>query len=188
MSINRLEAFSDGVIAIIITIMVLELKIPMDSNWNSLFKLYPVFISYILSFLYVGIYWNNHHHLLHVTKHINALIMWNNHLLLFFLSLIPFGTAWMGEHHFEQNTVIVYGIILLMCAISFMFLQLSISKCHHDQKVVEVLQSTKLKGYISIIGYILAIALAFFQPYLSFVIYLLVGISWLIPDKAIEKL
>jgi uncharacterized membrane protein len=132
MNKTRLEAFSDGVLAIIITIMVLEIKIPKSSNWSELQALIPVFISYLMSFMYIGIYWGNHHHLLHSLKAISSGIIWSNLNLLFWLSLLPFATGWMGENHFEPNTVLVYGIILLMCAISFGILQKMVERNIHD--------------------------------------------------------
>lgn len=188
MNKNRLEAFSDGVIAIIITIMVLELKMPHTSEWSALKELIPVFISYVFSFTYVGIYWNNHHHLLHATKHISAGIMWSNHALLFFLSLVPFGTAWMGENHFAKNTVIVYSVILLLCGFAYNVLQQMISACHTaDPHIIKAMERTKNKGYISLFGYLIAIPLAFVHPYISCVIFVLIGIAWFIPDKNIEK-
>ena len=188
MNKNRLEAFSDGVIAIIITIMVLELKVPESAEWSALKHLLPVFISYILSFMYVGIYWNNHHHLLHATKHISAGIMWSNHALLFFLSLVPFATAWMGKNHFALNTVIVYGISLFLCGVAYMILQLNISKSHqNDTHIIQAMERTRIKGYISVVGYLTAICIAFIHPAISIVIYVLVGLAWLIPDKNIEK-
>lgn len=188
MNKNRLEAFSDGVIAIIITIMVLELKMPHSADWSALKELLPVFLSYVISFIYVGIYWNNHHHLLHATKHISAGIMWSNHALLFFLSLVPFGTAWMGENHFAQNTVILYSVILLMCGVAYNILQRMIVACHTaDAHLVKALDRTKIKGYFSLISYIAAIPLSYVNPYISCSIFVLVAIAWFIPDKNIEK-
>lgn len=188
MNKNRLEAFSDGVLAIIITIMVLELKMPHSSDWSALKELIPVFFSYVLSFIYVGIYWNNHHHLLHATKVISGGIMWANLNLLFWLSLLPFATSWMGENHFERNTVILYTINLFLCGAAFMVLQTVISSCHKtDLHVKEALERTKIKGYFSVIGYALAIPLAFINPYFSCVIFILIAIAWVIPDKNIEK-
>lgn len=160
---------------------------PESAEWSALKHLSPVFLSYILSFMYVGIYWNNHHHLLHATKHISAGIMWSNHVLLFCLSLVPFATAWMGENHFALNTVIVYGISLLLCGVAYTILQYSISRCHqHDPHLIQVLKRTKIKGYISVIGYLSAILLAFLHPNIAVAIYFLVGLTWLIPDKNIE--
>lgn len=188
MNKNRLEAFSDGVLAIIITIMVLEFKMPHSAEWISLKALFPKFISYIISFMYVAIYWNNHHHLLHATKKISSGIMWANLNLLFWLSLVPFATSWMGENHFEKNPVILYTIILLACAITFSILQYIISSCHKtDIQIKQALQSTKIKGYISVVGYILAILLAFVNPYISCLIVFLVAVAWVVPSKDIEK-
>lgn len=188
MNKNRLEAFSDGVIAIIITIMVLELKMPHSAEWSALKELIPIFISYVISFTYIGIYWNNHHHLLHATKHISAGIMWSNMALLFFLSLVPFGTAWMGENHFAKNTVILYAVILLMCGFAYSILQRMISICHTaDPHLVKAMERTKIKGYVSLVGYLLAIPMAFVNPYISCGIFVAIGIAWFIPDKNIEK-
>lgn len=188
MNKNRLEAFSDGVIAIIITIMVLELKTPHSADWSALKELIPVFLSYVLSFIYISIYWNNHHHLLHATKSISVGIMWANLNLLFWLSLLPFATSWMGENHFERNPVILYTAILMICGIAFAILQFIISSCHKtDLQIKQALEKTKIKGYISVVGYALAIPLAFVHPYISCIIVILVAISWIIPDKGIEK-
>lgn len=188
MNKNRLEAFSDGVIAIIITIMVLELKTPESAEWSTLKGLIPVFLSYVISFIYVGIYWNNHHHLLHATKHISSGIMWANMSLLFFLSLIPFSSAWMGENHFEQNTVIFYAIILFMCALAYTFLQKMIVHCHSEESyLIEAMERTKIKGYFSAVGYILAIPFAFINTKISCAIFVIVALAWFIPDKNIER-
>lgn len=188
MNKNRLETFSDGVIAIIITIMVLELKMPHSAEWAALKELIPIFLSYVLSFIYVGIYWNNHHHLLHATKHISAGIMWSNLNLLFWLSLVPFATAWMGENHFATNTVVLYAILLLLCGFSYMVLQNAITGCHKmDAQLVRALERTRIKGYISIISYALAVGIAFLNPMLSCGIFAAVAVAWLIPDKNIER-
>ena len=185
---GRLEAFSDGVIAIIITIMVLEMKVPHGDGIEAIKPLLPVFISYVLSFINVGIYWNNHHHLLHATKHISAGIMWSNHVLLFFLSLVPFGTAWMGENHFAKNTVILYAVLLLMCGVAYNILQRMISSCHiAEPHILKAMERTKIKGYFSLISYTAAIPLAYVNPYISCAIFVLVAVAWFIPDKNIEK-
>ena len=185
---TRLEAFSDGVLAIIITIMVLELKVPHSAEWKDLAELCPVFFSYIISFIYVGIYWGNHHHLLHTIKHVSSGIIWANLNLLFWLSLIPFATSWMGENNFSQNPVIVYAILLLLCGISYTILQFTIMKNHHfDDKMLAALRKVSQKGIVSVIAYSTSIAVAFFNPSISFFFFIVVAILWLIPDKNIEK-
>lgn len=184
----RLEAFSDGVIAIIITIMVLELKIPHGSAWSDLAPLLPVFISYVMSFVFVGIYWGNHHHLLHTAKHVNGKVIWSNMSLLFFLSLIPFTTGWMGENHFDNLPVAIYAVNLLGCAITYFILQeVIIADSTLSHKVVEALEKQKKKGMVSLFMYIAAIPCAFFYPVISAIMFALVSIMWIIPDKNIEK-
>jgi uncharacterized membrane protein len=188
MNKNRLEAFSDGVIAIIITIMVLELRMPENANWSSLQPLIPVLLSYVLSFIYVGIYWNNHHHLLHVTKHVSAGIMWANLNLLFWLSLVPAATGWMGKNNFAQNTVIVYAILLLICGASYSILQRTIVNCHEmNDKLRNVLKRTQVKASFSIITYLVAIPVSFIHSYISGIFIAAVAIAWIVPDKNIEK-
>lgn len=184
----RLEAFSDGVIAIIITIMVLELKIPHGSAMNDLIPLLPVFVSYVMSFVFVGIYWGNHHHLLHTAKHVNGKVIWSNMSLLFFLSLIPFTTGWMGENHFDNLPVAVYAVNLLGCAVTYFILQeVIIADSTLSNRVVEALEKQKKKGMISLFMYIAAIPCAFFYPVISAIMFALVSIMWIIPDKNIEK-
>jgi len=188
MNKNRLEAFSDGVIAIIITIMVLELETPQSTDWSSLKQLIPIFLSYAISFVYVGIYWNNHHHLLYATKNINAGIMWMNLNLLFWLSLMPFATSWMGENNFEKNTVVLYAINLMICGISFTILQKVITKTHmYNESMKIVMKKSYNKGIISSIGYLISIPMAFIESRISFAIFIIVAIVWLIPDRNIEK-
>lgn len=185
---TRLEAFSDGVLAIIITIMVLEIKVPHSPDWSELVQLWPVFFSYLLSFVYIGIYWGNHHHLLHTVKHVNAGIIWSNLALLFSLSLLPFATGWMGENHFETNTVVVYGIDLELNALTFYFLQACILKSQkHDEKLNLALRNSKAKGMISQACYIAAIPIAYWQPAISFFLFAAVAIVWIVPDRGIEK-
>lgn len=188
MTKSRLEAFSDGVIAIIITIMVLELKVPHEAGLQALLELLPVFISYILSFIFVGIYWGNHHHLLHTVHHVNSKIMWANMGLLFFLSLIPFSTAWMGENHFVKIPVALYAVNLLFCAIAYYILQKTIMS-HYTQssKLIEALKKQERKGIISLFIYITAVPCAFLLPILSALLFVTVSIMWLIPDKNIEE-
>ncbi len=188
MNKNRLEAFSDGVIAIIITIMVLELKVPHSTDWHALRGHAPVFLSYLMSFIYIGIYWGNHHHLLHTTTHINGAVMWANLHLLFWLSLIPFGTAWMGENNFAQNPVVLYAVLLLGCAVAFYILQQVIMKMHlYKENVHDGLKKAEWKGYVSLAAYITAIPLAFVNPLISCGLFILVALAWFVPEKNIEK-
>jgi len=184
---GRLEAFSDGVIAIIITIMVLELKVPHGENIEALLPLVPVFFSYILSFVYVGIYWNNHHHMLHATHHISADNLWANLHLLFWLSLIPFATGWMGENHFAAGPTALYGAILFMCALAYWLLQYSIICAASDNAVIKNAIGRDIKGKLSIVLYALSIAIAFYVPIISQIVYVLVALMWLIPDRRIER-
>lgn len=188
MNKNRLEAFSDGVLAIIITIMVLEFKVPSDTNFDSVLKLSHKFISYILSFIYVGIYWNNHHHLMHTLKFVNGKILWANLHLLFWLSLIPFGTAWIGEHHFSSFPMLIYGCILLMNALAYYILQRLILKEHEKNSKLAQAIGKDFKGKTSIVLYLLAVVLSKFFPIISGIIYILVALIWLVPDKRIENI
>jgi len=185
---NRIEAFSDGVIAIIITIMVLELKIPHGDGVEMIRALLPKFFSYILSFVYVSIYWNNHHHLLHTVKHVNAPIMWANTHLLFWLSLIPFVTAWAGENNFSVWPVATYGIVLLMAAVAYFILTKAIIITHGQESILAKAVGKDLKGSLSVVLYALAIPIAFYLPLISTGIYILTALMWLIPDKRIEKI
>ncbi|WP_306350894.1 TMEM175 family protein [Flavobacterium sp. '19STA2R22 D10 B1'] len=188
MNKGRLEAFSDGVIAIIITIMVLEIKVPHGGNdFNALKPLLPVFLSYVLSFIYVGIYWNNHHHMLQGTQKVNGSILWANLHLLFWLSVIPFVTGWMGENHFAPATMALYGGVLLMCAISYAILQYYIIKKNGKSSTLSVALGRDLKGKISPVLYTLAIIASFFSEWVSGIIYILVALMWLIPSKKIER-
>jgi uncharacterized membrane protein len=188
MTKSRLEAFSDGVIAIIITIMVLELKIPHEATFAALGKLGPIALSYLMSFVFVGIYWGNHHHLLHTVHHVTSGIIWSNMGLLFSLSLIPFTTGWMGENHFDNVPVSVYGMNLLLCAIAFYFLQVSIMKHHtHTTKLIEALKKQEKKGIISLLLYVVSIVCAFWFPIISAAIFIGTAIWWVIPDKNIER-
>lgn len=188
MSKNRLEAFSDGVLAIIITIMVLEMKVPHGTEWSDLFGSLPVFVSYIMSFVYIGIYWGNHHHLLHIVKFVNARIILANLNLLFWLSLIPFSTAWMGENHFASNTVALYSINLLMAAIAYFILfKIILQNITVEGKFVTALRKHTFKGTISAAAYAVSIPLAYVKPILSGIIFVLIAILWIIPDKDIER-
>lgn len=188
MNKNRLEAFSDGVLAIIITIMVLEFKIPQGHEWEDLHSLIPVFISYGLSFAYIGIYWGNHHHLLHSVKRVTPGIMLSNLNLLFWLSLVPFATGWMGKNLFQSNTVMLYGTVLLVCAISYFLLMKLIENNAHE--IVELKKAFKIsrqKGIYTLIMNIISLPLAYFYPFLSISIYIIGALMWLIPDKNIQK-
>jgi len=187
MNKGRLEAFSDGVIAILITIMVLELKIPHGADLESLRPLFPVFITYVLSFIYLGIYWNNHHHMLQATKQINGKILWANLHLLFWLSLIPFVTGWMGENHFAPLPTAIYGINLLACAIAYTILQILIISEHDANARLEAAIGNDLKGKISIVCYVAAIGLAFVNQWISDALYVFVALMWLVPDRRIES-
>jgi uncharacterized membrane protein len=188
MTKNRLEAFSDGVLAIIITIMVLELKIPHGDTLEDLQPLVNKFLSYVMSFVFIGIYWGNHHHLLHTVHHVNSKIIWANTHLLFWLSVIPFTTGWMGENHFGKMPVAVYGVNLLLCGFAFFILQKVImSHYTHSTKLTEALKKQEKKGFLSTFMYALSIVCAFFYPFLSAVLIVGVAVLWLIPDKDIEK-
>jgi uncharacterized membrane protein len=184
---NRLEAFSDGVIAILITIMVLELKVPHGAELKDIEPLIPIFLSYVLSFTYIAIYWNNHHHLIHTVKKISGSILWANLNLLFWLSLLPFVTAWMGENHLAAIPVIFYNVILLMAAISYYILQITIVKRDKDDSILLKALGKDYKGKGSVICYAISIPLGFVSPLISMGIAVLVAFVWLIPDKRIEK-
>ncbi|TBX70190.1 DUF1211 domain-containing protein [Flavobacterium silvisoli] len=188
MNKNRLEAFSDGVLAIIITIMVLELKVPEGMDFNSLKPLLPKFLSYLLSFIYVGIYWNNHHHMLHTVKHVNGKILWANLHLLFWLSLIPFTTAWIGDNHFAPFPMMMYGIVLLMNGVAYFVLQRLILTQQGANSILKKAIGTDFKGKSSPILYIIAVVFANYYPIVSGLIYIFVALMWLIPDKRIEKI
>ncbi len=187
MNKGRLEAFSDGVIAIIITISVLEMKVPHDASLESLRPVLPVFISYALSFIYVGIYWNNHHHMLHATSRVNGSVLWANVNLLFWLSLMPFLTGWMGENHFAKWPVIFYGINLLMCAISYTILSIQLVKLHGTESTLAKALGKDNKGKLSIVIYVVGVASAFINSWISFACYIFVACMWLVPDKRIER-
>jgi uncharacterized membrane protein len=185
---NRLEAFSDGVIAIIITIMVLEMKVPHGDDLASLRPLIPVFVSYVLSFTFVGIYWNNHHHLLHAIQKVNGPILWANMHLLFWLSLIPFVTGWMGESHFHTVPVALYGVVLLMAGGAYFNLARVLVKHHGKDSVLAKAIGSDFKGKISLVAYVAAVPLAFVYEWLSMGIYFAVALMWLIPDRRIESI
>ena len=183
----RLEAFSDGVIAIIITIMVLELRVPHGATLDALRPLVPVFLSYVLSFVYVGIYWNNHHHFLHAAQHVNGKVLWANLFLLFWLSLFPFATAWMGENHFAPVPVATYGAVLLMAALAWRPFQASLIAANGGaDSLLARATAHDWKGFASPVCYAAAIALAFVHPALSGLLYVAVAVMWLVPDRRIE--
>ena len=184
---TRLEAFSDGVIAIIITIMVLELKVPHATEFAELKPLLPVFLSYVLSFIYVGIYWNNHHHMFHSTRHVTGGILWANLYLLFWLSLFPFTTGWMGENHLAPTPTAVYGFVLLMAAIAYFILQRTIIAQQGRGSLLAAAVGRDWKGKLSPVLYFLAIPLAFVSPWFSSGIYVFVALMWLVPDRRIER-
>lgn len=188
MTKTRLEAFSDAVIAIIITIMVLELKVPHETSFNALMKLWPVFLSYAVSFVMLGIYWGNHHHLVHTIKEVRGGIIWANLHLLFWLSLIPFATAWMGENHFEKNTVATYALIADLCGVAYYILLIIIKDCNRDNSaLLEVLRKQSRKGTASCIFYTAAIGLSYVSAWIGGFLIILVAILWLIPDRNIER-
>jgi uncharacterized membrane protein len=183
---GRLEAFSDGVIAIIITIMVLELKVPHEADLAALRPLIPVLLSYVLSFVYVGIYWNNHHHLMHPVQRVSGAVLWANLHLLFWLSVIPFVTSWMGENHLAAAPVAVYGVVLLMAAIAFTILTRALVS-HHKNTELALAVGDDSKGKLSLALYLVAVPLVLVDPRLSVGIYVLVALIWFIPDRRIER-
>ena len=187
MNKGRLEAFSDGVLAVIITIMVLEMKSPRGTNLAALRPVIPVFLSYVLSFVYIAIYWNNHHHLLHATQRVNGATLWANLHLLFWLSLVPFTTAWMGENDYEPWPVAVYGIVLLMAGVAYFILTRALLRLHGKASALATSIGRDVKGKISIVIYAAAIPLAFVKPWIAGAGYVIVAICWLIPDPRIEK-
>ena len=187
MKTNRLEAFSDGVLAIIITIMVLDLKVPQTIELAALKPVLPVFLSYVLSYVYVGIYWNNHHHLLHSTQHVSAGILWANLHLLFWLSLFPFATAWMGENHFAATPTATYGFVLLMAAMAYWVLQRAIIARQGRESLLAAAIGRDWKGNLSPVLYLLAIPLAFVSPWVANGLFVLVAALWFIPDRRIER-
>ncbi len=187
MTKGRLEAFSDGVIAIIITIMVLEMKVPHDASLEALKPLLPVFLSYVLSFVNVGIYWNNHHHMFHIANKINAGVMWTNMHLLFWLSLFPFVAGWMGENHFSLWPVVMYGAVSCMCGVAYYFLAHCLASLHGKESPIAVAFGKDWKGITSVIFYLVGIGLAFISPWMGIACYFIVAAMWFIPDKRMEK-
>jgi uncharacterized membrane protein len=189
MTKTRLEAFSDGVMAIIITIMVLEIKIPHEASLQALLHLVPIFISYLMSFVFVGIYWVNHHHLFHGVKHVNGTILWANMGLLFSLSLIPFTTGWVGENHYAELPVAVYCINLFACGLAAYILQSTITAgLPKDDKIFGIIKGNMKKTVVSVVMNIASIICAFFYPIISVVLVVLLIVTWIMPDKRIEKL
>lgn len=184
---GRLEAFSDGVLAIIITIMVLELKVPHGADLGALGPLLPVFLSYVLSFIFIGIYWSNHHHLFHAVRHVDGRILWANLHLLFWLSLIPFVTGWMGENHFAAWPVALYGTVLLSAAIAYVILTRVLVSSHGRDSALAKAVGKDFKGKVSVVCYAVAIPLAFVNAWLACGLYVLVVVMWLIPDRRIER-
>ncbi|CAM3296894.1 Potassium channel HX13_20290 [Flavobacterium longum] len=188
MNKTRLEAFSDGVLAIVITIMVLEIKVPHHAaEFSGLLKLLPVFASYVMSFIYIGIYWNNHHHMMHSMTRVNGKILWANLHLLFWLSLVPFATGWMGENNFAKPTMTLYGMLLLMAAVAYFMLQSSIIASQGEDSVLKKAVGKDWKGKVSPVLYIIGIGFSFFNEWLSGAMYVLVALIWLVPDKRIER-
>ena len=184
---GRLEAFSDGVIAIIITIMVLELKVPHGSDLHDLSATLPVLLSYVLSFIYVGIYWNNHHHLFQVVKHVNGAVLWANLHLLFWLSLVPFATHWLGEDRLTSGPVAIYGVVLLMAGVAYYVLVRALLAGHSTDSPLAKAIGSDFKGKVSLVIYASAIGLTFINPWLGLALYVAVAIIWLVPDRRIEK-
>ena len=184
---GRLEAFSDGVIAVIITIMVLELKVPHGTELGALVPLLPVFLSYVLSFVYVAIYWNNHHHMLHACQRINGRALWANMHLLFWLSLVPFVTGWVNENHFAALPVALYGFVLLMAGVAYYLLERILIAHHSEDSALARAVGKDFKGLASVFLYVVAIALAFVNPWVSCAVYVLVAVMWFIPDPRIER-
>jgi uncharacterized membrane protein len=184
---GRIEAFSDGVIAIIITIMVLELKVPHAETIDSFLPLLPVFLAYVLSFTNVGIYWNNHHHMFHAVQHVDGMVLWANLHLLFWLSLVPFSTAWMSEHRFPSIPTAVYGIVLLCAAIAYFILQLMLLRGEGEQSVLRVAIGSDVKGKISPLLYCLGIGLSFANRWPALAVYVGVALMWLVPDRRVER-
>ena len=184
---GRLEAFSDGVIAIIITVMVLEMKVPHGEEWQALTPLIPVFVSYVLSFVHLGIYWNNHHHMLHAARHVDGRVLWANLHLLFWLSLMPFVTAWMGENHFAPTPVALYGLDLLASGIAYYILARTLVAVNGKDLPIAVALSRDVKGPISPAIYLAAIIVSFFYAWVALALYFVVAAIWLVPDRRMER-
>jgi uncharacterized membrane protein len=187
MSKGRLEAFSDGVIAILITIMVLELHVPEGSSWHALREVLPTVWFYVLSFIYLGIYWNNHHHLFQATQHISGMVLWANLHLLFWLSLIPFATSWMGDEHYQPVPTAFYGVVLLFCAIAYTLLVWTLRHHTHGESLLDQALGRDLKGKVSLAAYVIAIPAAFLHPAIAAALFIAVADIWFIPDRRIES-
>ena len=187
MTKGRLEAFTDGVIAILITIMVLELHTPHGTTWAALHESLPVLLTYVLSFVYLGIYWNNHHHMLHATERVNGAVLWANLHLLFWLSLVPFTTAWMGENHFAALPTAVYGGVLMLAGCAYSVLRATIIRCNGAHSRLATATGNDLKGKISVLLYAFAIPMAFFSPWIAYSVYTAVAVIWICPDRRIES-
>jgi uncharacterized membrane protein len=184
---GRLEAFSDGVIAVIITIMVLEMHAPAAATWQALQAVFPVFLCYVLSFVYLGIYWNNHHHLLHTTERVNGGVLWANLHLLFWLSLVPFVTSWMAQNHFASAPTALYGVVLLMAAVAYWILQQAILASQETDSLLARALGNDLKGKLSPVLYVIAIPSSLVSPWIADALYALVALIWLVPDRRIEE-
>jgi uncharacterized membrane protein len=184
---GRLEAFSDGVMAIIITIMVLEMRAPHEADFAALGAVFPAFLSYVLSFVHVGIYWNNHHHLLHTAKHVSGGVLWGNLHLLFWLSLVPFVTAWMGENHFEQRPVALYGFVMMMAGVAYYILTRTLIWCHGPESALRAAVGKEFKGAMSVAIYVVGILVSFVNQWVALALYIAVTLWWLIPDRRIER-
>ena len=188
MSKQRLEAFTDGVIAVIITIMVLDMKAPQGANFAALRSGLPVFLAYVLSFANVGIFWNNHHHMLHATERINGMVLWVNLLLLFWMSLVPFVIRWMDDTHFAPSPTAAYGVVLVLCSVSYILLERAIIKCNGPNSKLARAVGSDLKSKVSLLVYLLAIPLAFVHPWIALALYVVVAMTWFIPDRRIESI
>jgi uncharacterized membrane protein len=187
MTKGRLEAFTDGVLAVIITIMVLELAAPHEPSWEALRGLTPVLLSYVLSYVFIGIYWSNHHHLIQVAQRVDGAVLWANLHLLFWLSLVPFTTDWMGEAHFAATPVAVYGVVLMMAGIAYFILTRTLLALHDRDSKLAVALGRDFKGKVSVLCYLVAVGLSFWQPAVSCAIYVMVAVMWLVPDRRIER-
>ncbi len=184
---TRLEAFSDAVIAIIMTIMVLELHPPEEASWMGLSTILPIFLSYVMSFVYLAIYWNNHHHMLHTADHVDGRVLWANMNLLFWLSLFPLCTSWMQESEFSSFSTALYGVVLLLAAVAFKILQITIILHHGETSVLQRAVGKDRKGMLSMLAYLLSIPLSFVNAWIAIALFVLVGFAWLVPDRRIEK-
>jgi uncharacterized membrane protein len=188
MSKQRLEAFTDGVIAVIITIMVLDMKVPAGVTFGALRSELPVFLAYALSFVNVGIFWNNHHHMLHATERINGMVLWANLLFLFWMSLVPFVIRWMDDTHFAPSPTSAYGVVLVLCSLSYVLLERAIIKCNGPKSKLARAVGRDVKSEVSLLIYVLAIPLAFVRPWIAIALYVVVAMTWFIPDRRIESL